>query len=186
MKTIDIWTKEPDMLAQWMIIIDLYDAYLHADNAWHFFWEGPTLMRVRCSDKFVEEVIEGAYKMSTVEKVDPPTDWVDEQVPVEKYKRFFMCNFHNNSEFAVYLWKEGGLPNFNELCLIYDRVSHPLINTWFYVGCDAEYERAIKPLELAILSEYLVGRAGYVGRWQYYQELLRNESAKNTDTENTN
>lgn len=184
MKTINIWFKhEFGDSYKWMLIEDLYDDILHKDKQWHFFWEGP-FIHIRCSKKFADKVVKYAKEVSFVAVVYEPVDWIDDQEIVDEYRWYFERQFHNNSVLAIEIYRNKGFPTHKELYLLFDRVAHCLVNSWFHIEKEAAETRSMQPYELALVGEYAMLRARFQGRYEYSAELA-NERRKRASKEST-
>lgn len=177
MKTIDIHvSSEKSGSLQWKVLVTLFLEILHMDSRWHFFWEGEFL-HIRCSDEYAEAVVSLARDLQNVTKVDSPVDWIDDNWLVEKHRWFFERQFHNNSTLAMELYAEYGYPSFELFLLILDRIAHPLANSWFHIAKNAEEKRRM-PFEAALVGDYAVSRALYLGGWLQYQKSVQNASTE--------
>lgn len=188
MKTINIWfNADATPKDMWHTIVSIYDKFLCNDDLWHFFWEGP-FIHIRCEEEFAASVVEFVINLPTVNEVEDPREWVDDQEIVNKYRWYFERQFHNNSMLAIEMYTEGDweerLPNFVELYYIYDRLAHCIVNSWFYIGKNAARENRLDCLELALASHYSTQRARFFGRWEYNMELY-NERIKRASEEGT-
>jgi hypothetical protein len=160
-----------DMGNAWFLIKELHRRVLKDDPEWHFFYEG-NFSIIRCRNKFASRV-EKFFEHSLIDYKYNGT-WVDSSYAVRDYIDFFKPLFHLYSTLALKL-------NEGDLFHVSDRVNHCFFNHQSYVAKSYVKAYGQNFWEAQLMGELAVRRAHYIGRLDYFEEVLEKEKEKNED-----
>ena len=156
-----LYFKDIILEERFKLYVDLHEKILHKDKEWHFFTEGP-YDELRFSSNFKNRVDKFLKEDSRVIKINSKKNgWKDSQGTVEEYKWYFTEIFHQNSLMALELYKKRDIISNSDLEHIMDRVVHSFFNMISLFSTDVT-------LEIAVMKNYLIDRAFYMGMMYQY------------------